>query len=246
MRRLKDTLTVEMFQKMPVEQQVYLLNNRLNLYYQRDNNQRELRFIEKYLLKDPAFIHECRLTRDELGISDLLDSHDYDEDPGCVKDWLIQQASGKSLEYGDEEYTIYDQRITDAVARLLEVFSLPNGWFDYIRAYLALDALPEHTDVERDPLIYVDSIEANGIMVHMERGLKPQDYAIARKALRPFFQQQSIYMPDADTIKDRIYLDRQRGIGVSEIARKYYPSEYKIDPVATRDKVKKTLARYKE
>ena len=246
MRKIRDRLTVEMFQKMPIERQVRLLNSRLRYYHQQDNNQRDLRFVEKYILNDIRFIREVQTAREELNISQFLDFEIYASDPSTVRDWLVHQASGKQLHWKDEAYKTYDQKITDVIVRLLERFTLPNGWFDYIEAFLALDTRPIHTEIERDTLISVDDIESNEVIIRMERGLKPEDYKTAWKALKPFFMQTSIYGPAADTVKDRIYLDRKRGLGISEIAKTYYAKEYSADAAAARDKVKKILARHKD
>ena len=246
MRKINDKLTVEMFQKMPVVEQVRLLNARLRHYYQQDNNQRDLRFVEKYILNDIRFLREVQSIREELGISQILEFEIYASDPSIVRDWLVHQVSGKHLDWNDSAYKANDQKITNMIARLLERFALPNGWFGYIEAYLAVDALPIHTEVERDTIISVDNIEPNEVIIRMERGLKPEDYATAWKALKPFFKQPSINVPTADTVKDRIYLDRKRGLGISDIAKTYYAAEYASDAAAARDKVKKILARHKD
>lgn len=244
-RKVKDRLTVEMFQKMPVKQQVKLLNSRLSYYHQQNNVSSELRFIEKRLFEDAFVSLEFSQVRKELNIYTPLSFDEYENNPEIVENWLICQISGKNLGYGDEEYDTYSQKITDATARLLDKLVLPNGWFAYIQAYLALDRLPTSTEVERDPPISVDAIEENEIVVRMERGLKPDDYAVAWKALKPFFRQPNIYLSGA-TIKDRIHLDRKRGMGISAIAKKYYPKQYNDNPDVPRDLIKKTLSRYKK
>lgn len=249
MRRMKrsprDKLTSHDLQKMPVETQVQLLNRRLGYYYQQDNSQKELRAIEKYLLKDTSFIWQIQKARNDLNISAPLDYQDYESDPSIVADWLICQIAGKNIVYGDDDYKEYDEKVTNITARLLENLVLPNGWFDYIQAYLALDTLPAHTEIDRDPLIMVEGIESDEVVIRMTRGLRSKDYVNAWKALKPFFMQPKMYLYGADGLKDRIYLDRKRGLGISEIARKYLPNQYKADAIASRDYVKKILKRYK-
>lgn len=242
--RFKDRLTAEAFRKMPAEQQMSLLNSRLYYFFQKNANQQSLRANEKMIVSDFFFHHYITEARNTLRVEEFLDFSDYERKPDIIDDWLIQCMAGKFVDFRDDEYQDYHSELTYEITRVIERLALPYGWMDYIKAYIALNQLPTLTDIERDTLITVESIDEESIVVRMEKGLKSNDYASAWKALKPFFAQPSIYRPYSDTTENRIYLDREAGLGVSDIAKKYFASQYKTDPIAARDRVKKLLKRF--
>ncbi|MBH2007298.1 hypothetical protein I8H83_01710 [Candidatus Saccharibacteria bacterium] len=187
-------------------------------------------------------IHDAR---ESLGVTDFYDFNEYQQTPGAVNEWLIQQVIGQNRTEDSDEYHACFEKIAKEVAEIIEEENLPIGWFDYVAAYIALGEKPVYTDIERDPLIYVEDIEHDDLVIKMERGLKQEDYVAAWKALKPFLNQVNRLAPSRDTLKNRIYTDRQKGLSIAEISKKYMPEAYKNDPLATKDKIKKIITRFK-
>lgn len=242
----KDRLTPEMLSKMPLKKQVSLLNSRIHYYFQTNNLQRHLRFDEKHVINDFDFQKKIQTARQNLGVVDFLDFNDYQQNPQIVQDWLARQVFARDEDMNDNEYDACLKKITSEISRIINDEVLPAGWFDYLMAYVALGEKPVDTEVERDPLVYVEAIEHDELVIRMEKGLKPEDYAVVWKALKPFFRQPSRLMPSTETLKGRVYTARKKGLGISAIAKRYFPDDYEKDPPATRDKVKKIITRFKQ
>lgn len=226
---------------MPREEQIKLLNSRIEYYFQSLNDQRKLLEDEKHIINDSWFEHAISYARDELGIEDFF------EDPtgSGVEEWPVNQIAKRTVGWNDPEFDELLQKVTNAVAATLDRARLHPGWYEHIMVYIATGSKPHSVKIEREPLARVVDIDESSVRIEFEKGFNGKDYNQLWYALRPFLRQSNQYLPNADSLKNKIYLDHREGLGVTEIAKRYYPREYAIDPIATRDKVKKVIARFK-
>jgi len=211
-------------------------------YYLESKDQEKLRIDEKYILADDQFQDAIREVRKELSVDE--DYLEYEDD---LDDWIVEHITGKPL----SSVRKYSNEYHDALEKYnklawiaTEKANLPYGWHEWVRIYIATDRPPQNITIEPDvdEKIEIIGIDSNSLIIRLNKGLRPNEYRSAWKAFSDFLRQPSEYRPRSDRLKNRIYLDRQKGLTYKEIADKYYPGDE--DRFMAYDKVKKIIKRF--
>ncbi len=212
-------------------------------HYLKAKDQKKLRSDEKHIINDERFQTAIWQARNELNID-----HNYLNYEPDLDDWVVELISGKEI----DEVSKYSEEYNDCLEKYnriawtaTENANLPYGWHDWVKLYIAMDQAPQDVVIEPEvtDLIEVVGMDDNSLIVRLNKGLKPDEYRNAWKAFSQFLKEPSAYQPRAHTLKNKIYLDRRKGMTVKQIADKYFPHE--TDREASYDKVKKIIKRYK-
>lgn len=192
------------------------LNDRLCHFIKEDFDKTTFRHQERLLLKDERFVAAVYDARVNL---DILDNP-------------------HSIEPSDE-------RVAKEAIQILEKTHMPNGWFDYICEYVVNDGNVENAYVEPQLHIEIEDVIDEELILSIKKGITSKEYRAAWKALKVFLKENpTSYEVTEEGESEKVYFARRRGLGVSEIAKQFFPEEYKRDPIATRDRIKKIIVRY--
>lgn len=227
------------------DERVERINRKLGYYLEQGINQKKLKADEKHIIEDSKFQKAVENARKEFGLAE----DEFLEDVTDLDDWLISKlAKNEFSQLSEDERNKLRYQAVGITERALDKANLPIGWFDYINAFIALGFPPDAlVEPESANLIRVEQIEEDGegLIIELRKGLKPEDYKKAWKAFKDFLNEPSRYRPKEDVLKNKIYMDSQRGWTAGKLAQKYFPREYERDRIAARDKVKKIIARFK-
>lgn len=196
----------------------------------------------KHVAKDKVFKKAVLAARKEL---DLTEFYPENEGEDNITKWLIERVKGV-------DYKAKDQKIYEAVSKANTAANLQYGWYAYTEAFIALGKEPKTTKPVH--LMKLEAVgvseDRNSIYIRMDKGLSADDYRKAWHKLKWFLSKPSTAPIYADVLKNKIYLDRQNGMTYGDLAKKYYPHEYRKDlenkTDYARDKVKKIIARFKK
>lgn len=212
-------------------------------YYLKAKDQKKLRIDEKHIIGDGQFQDAIRKARQELHIE--YNYLDYEDN---LDDWVVELVSGKSInkvrKYG-EEYNDCLEKYDRVAWTATENANLPYGWHQWVKLYIAMDKPPDAVVIEPEveDVIEVIGIDKNSLVLRLNKGLKADEYRNAWKAFSQFLKEPSEYQPRAHILKNKIYLDRRKGMTIKQIADKYFPNEAYRE--ATYSKVKKIIKRFK-
>lgn len=204
----------------------------------------------KHVISEDTFIQTIQNARDKLGLVDYYPDNKNEED---IDSWVIGKLAGKEMESAsEEEYLNALHRFDDITFQVITTTNLQSGWFEYIRAFIALGKTPQTIVPAHRAKMFVESIseDENSMILRLDKGLSSDNYRKAWKVLKKFLDKPRTTAPFAELLKNKIYLDRQNGMTYGQLAKKYFPFEHQKDKADktdfARDKVKKIIARYKK
>lgn len=204
------------------------LNDRLYHFVREDFSKAEFKHQEKLLLADSRFQEAVQASRERLGLTGSIYSLSTDDRP---------DPSSLSVD---------DTSVHEEAIRVLEKTAMPNGWFEYICEYIINDGIVEEAEVEPQLHIEVDDVKDDELVVRLKKGLTSKEYRTAWKALKVFLEKSPVNFDTTEENEQaKVYFAYERGMTPSVIAKEYFASEYSRDPIATRDRIKKIIIRYK-
>lgn len=229
---------------------VYELNRRLSRQLQKKYSQAKLKADESHVIND-FFLSIIQETRDELGFGDsVMDWADYESNPSplAIEQWAISHiVVNWTLDNpGPWSQDDYLQEFNDWVLAVICNCHLPDGWSDYVAAFLVLNKRPIHTPVSKDLPISVIGISESDITISIENGTSSADYKEAWKVLKDITKSGLPYRPTFDSLKNRILLERRGGATISAIAKKYFKEQYDTDKESAKQRVKKLISYHKK
>lgn len=246
------TIRVDMIQ-ISKEEDYDPIARRMNYWLEMElgGNKNIQRSDTQHVIKEQSFINAVENARKALGLADYYpDTSDEDG----IFDWIMSRLAGKELGFRtipEEEWLKHNHRILKVISRAVEEANVPSGWFSYMEAFVALGKAPKTITPVHRLKIYVEGVseDRNSLLIRLDKGLSSDDYKKAWNRLKRFLSKPSTAHVFADVLKNKVYLDRQKGMTYGELAKKYFPYEYARDQDEktdyARDKVKKIIARYK-
>jgi len=205
------------------DENVKQLNDKLYHFISQDFRKSDFKNQEKLLIADSRFQKAIQEARERL---------DPDAKP------FIKISGPPSL-------SSEDRRVGEEAIRVLEKTYMPNGWFDYVCKYIVSDDGVIDADVEPQLHIEADQIKGDELYVRFRKGMTSKEYRSAWKALKIFLEKSPTeYDTTEESEPAKVYFAYQRGVKPSAIAKEFFPSEYRRDPIATRDRIKKIIKRY--
>ncbi len=225
---------------------------RINLWLQSELNSSQTisQADIKHVISDKSFMRAVNAARESLGLMDYYPENGNEDD---IDHWLLLHVAGgnESLRISVLKHREIQRFIDTVILQAINTANLQSGWFAYMGAYIALGKPPKSLKPIYAQRIHAEDVSGdnNSVLIRMDKGLSSDEYKKAWKALKKFLQKPSSGKIHAEVTKNKIYLDRIKGLSYGQIAKKYYPDEYAKDQANktdyARDKVKKIVARFK-
>jgi len=227
-------------------------SRQINLWLQTElNNSQTISPADiKHVVTDKSFLAAVDMARESLGLTVYYPKNENEEN---IDYWMLLQVAGgkESLKASKRKHREIQRFIDDIIFQAISSANLQSGWFTFMGAYIALGKQPKTSKPIYAQRIYAEKVsdDNNSVLIRMDKGLSSDEYKRAWKALKKFLHKPSSSTIHAEVTKNKIYLDRLKGLSYGGIAKKYYPDEYAKDQVNktdyARDKVKKIVARFK-
>ena len=170
---------------------------------------------------DVIFLRAIASVRNDLGLTNTMP---VDSDELEAEQWIVQELAQRPVEGKEAEY--YYDLLEDGLITIFENTGIhPWGWTEFLVAYIALNQKPKTINPHRIPAISVDSVddEKHELVIRLKNGLSAEDYHKAWKVFKPLLKKSATSEIFAETLDEKIFIDRQSGMTIWAIARKYYP-----------------------
>jgi hypothetical protein len=195
------------------------------------------------VLADPRFTKAVEDARKDLGVeildfSEAVSFINAEDLYKSIETWLQENSPEKNL-----------QDVINICERVVEEVGLSWGWLDFTMGIIVFNEPLVNLLklIQPEPMMEVQELSGDGnqLILNIQKGISSKEYHNAWKVLKTFLAEPSTYEIKETKLKNRIYLDYLDGLTPGEIAKKYYPKEFKEDYQYITDRIKKIVKRFK-